>query len=79
MELMQGYAKDDGAIGIDDLRRWPLHSNAINFLSTAVSAASVAELMQHPLIRLPWRKEMLTSLVSFVSIGTRIGRKYPPE
>ena len=46
MELMQGYAKDDGAIGVDDLQRWPLGSAAVGFLSETTSASSVAELME---------------------------------
>jgi len=46
MELMQKYVKDDGAIGVDDLLRWPSNSNAVGFLSETTSAASVAELME---------------------------------
>lgn len=33
MELMQGYAKEDGVVGIDDLSRWPYDSDAVQFLS----------------------------------------------
>ena len=46
MELMQGYAKDDGAIGVDDLHRWPEGSSAVRFLSETTSASSVGELME---------------------------------
>jgi hypothetical protein len=46
MELMQKYAKDDGAIGIEDLDRWPSTSDAIGFLSTTTSASSADELLQ---------------------------------
>jgi hypothetical protein len=46
MELMQKYAKDDGAIGIEDLERWPSTSDAIGFLSMTTSASSVNELLQ---------------------------------
>jgi len=46
MELMQGYSKEDRAIGVEDLDRWPSDSNAVNFLSTTVTAASLAELME---------------------------------
>lgn len=46
MELMQGYFKEDEAIGVEDLDRWPSDSNAVNFLSTTVTAASLAELME---------------------------------
>lgn len=46
MELMQKYDKDNGAIGIEDLDRWPSDSNAVAFLSTTTSAASVTGLMK---------------------------------
>ena len=46
MELMQGYAKDDGAIGVDDLHRWLDGSDAVGFLSETTSASSVGELMK---------------------------------
>jgi hypothetical protein len=46
MELMQGYAKDDGAIGVDDLHRWPNGSNAISFLLETTSANSVDKLIK---------------------------------
>ena len=42
MELMQGYAKEGGAVGVDDLDRWS--ASAVSFLSDTVSAASAAEL-----------------------------------
>jgi hypothetical protein len=41
---MQKYVKDDGAIGIDDLNRWPSDSDAVGFLSATQSATSVNEL-----------------------------------
>jgi hypothetical protein len=46
MELMQGYAKEDGAIGADDLHRWPHGSDVVGFLSETTSASSVGELMK---------------------------------
>jgi hypothetical protein len=46
MELMQGYVKEDGAIGVDDLIRWPADSNAVKFLSTTVTATSLNELIK---------------------------------
>jgi hypothetical protein len=45
MELMLGYAKDHGAIGLDDLDRW-LNTQAADFLSETTSASSVGELME---------------------------------
>jgi hypothetical protein len=44
MELMQGYPKEDGAVGVDDLYRWPSDCNAVNFLSTTVTATTLVEL-----------------------------------
>jgi len=44
MELMQKYVKDDGAVGVDDLRRWPTDGDAVAFLSETTSAASALEL-----------------------------------
>lgn len=46
MELMQKYSKEDGAIGVEDLDRWPFSSNAVAFLSDTTSALSVKELNQ---------------------------------
>lgn len=46
MELMQKYTKDDGAVGVDDLRRWPSNSDAVGFLSDTTSAASAGALMR---------------------------------
>ena len=46
MRLMQGYVKEGGAIGIDDLERWPPSSDAVRFLSETTSIASAAELLK---------------------------------
>jgi hypothetical protein len=46
MELMQGYAKDNGAISVDNLHRWPNGSDAVGFLSETTSVSSVGELMK---------------------------------
>jgi hypothetical protein len=46
MELMQKYVKDDGAVGVEDLERWPSDSNAVDFLSRTTSASSVDELLK---------------------------------
>ncbi|KAH7113187.1 hypothetical protein B0J11DRAFT_541619 [Dendryphion nanum] len=77
MELMQGYPREDGAVGVEDLYRWPSDCNAVTFLSATVTATSLLELTMHPLLRLPWRKEKLQGLLAFVSVGTRIGTRYP--
>ena len=44
MELMQGYVKEAGAVGVDDLHRWS--PDAVSFLSDTISAASAAELLK---------------------------------
>ena len=46
MELMQKYAKADGAVGVDDLRRWAPHSLAVEFLSETTSATSAEMLLK---------------------------------
>ena len=43
---MQKCAKDDGAVGIEDLDRWPSAPDTIGFLSMTTSASSVNELLQ---------------------------------
>ena len=44
MELMHGYSKENGAVGVEDLYRWPSDCNAVDFLSTTVTAKSLMEL-----------------------------------
>lgn len=46
MELMQTYDKNDGLVGVDDLDRWPVDSDAFGFLSTVPSTVSVEALEQ---------------------------------
>ena len=41
---MQGYVKEDGAVGLDGLHRW--NADAVDFLSETTSATSVHELMK---------------------------------
>ena len=44
MELIQKYAKDDGAVSINDLKRWSTYPAAIEFLSAITLASSFKEL-----------------------------------
>ncbi|KAH9211178.1 hypothetical protein DL95DRAFT_306561, partial [Leptodontidium sp. 2 PMI_412] len=46
MELMQKYVKEDGAVGVDNLHRWPSNSDALGFLFATTSAAFVVELLK---------------------------------
>lgn len=46
MELMEKCTKDDEAIGVEDLNRWPFDSDAVGFLLATTSASLVNELMK---------------------------------
>ena len=46
MELMQKNVKEDGAVGIENLDRWPHDSAAVDFLSLTTSATSAKDLMK---------------------------------
>ena len=46
MELMQTYDKNDGVVGVDDLDRWPVDSDAFGFLSTVSSTVAIEALKQ---------------------------------
>lgn len=46
MLLMQKYTKADGAIGIDDIDRWPVESDSVQFLSTTTSVATIEDLKE---------------------------------
>jgi len=71
MELMQGYSKEDEAIGIEDLDRWPSDSNAVSFLSTTVTAASLAELTEVCQITISITSLMISSIRYYNSLGAR--------
>ncbi|KAF8855967.1 kinase-like protein [Acephala macrosclerotiorum] len=79
MELMQKYVKEDGAIGVDNLDRWPLSSNAVKFLFATTSIASAAELLEHSLLARPWQKESLIGIISLVQVCMRGRYKYTPR
>lgn len=42
MELMQGYCKENGRVGVDDLVRWPADSRAVDFLSVTADTSDLA-------------------------------------
>jgi len=46
MESMQIYCKEDRAVGIEDLGRWPSDCDVVDFLSATTSAASTSVLMK---------------------------------
>ncbi|KAJ5988269.1 hypothetical protein N7481_003479 [Penicillium waksmanii] len=51
METMQKYVKDDGVVGVDDVDRWPVDSDAFEFLSALSTAKSIESLKEQPLVR----------------------------
>lgn len=46
MQLMQKCEKEEGVVGIVDLDRWPVDSDAFGFLSATVSTNSIASLQK---------------------------------
>ena len=79
MELMQKYVKEDGAIGVDNLHRWPSNSDALGFLSATTSTASIAELLKHPLLSRPYQKDSLIGIISLAQVCIRGRYKYTPK
>lgn len=75
MELMQGYVKEDGIIGVNDPGRWS--PDTLSFLSDTTCTASVKGLVKHPLLQLPWTIEMLKEPISFAMLSVHRGYKYP--
>ncbi|OAF55375.1 hypothetical protein VC83_08334 [Pseudogymnoascus destructans] len=71
MELMQKYTQDNGAVGVENLDRWPSDSDAVTFLSETTSAASARELRKHALLRHGDQKDVLMGLVSLAEICAR--------
>lgn len=46
MEIMQKYVKDDGMVGVDDVVRWPVDSDAFGFLSALSTTQSIESLKE---------------------------------
>lgn len=46
MRLMQKYDKEEGVAGIDDLYRWPVDSDAVEFLSATATTVSIDSLKE---------------------------------
>ncbi|KAM3547201.1 hypothetical protein ARSEF4850_010161, partial [Beauveria asiatica] len=61
MELIQGYAKENENVGLDNPQGWDME--VLDFLSATTSASSASELQKHPFLR-TWQKEKLKGLVS---------------
>ncbi|KAJ5544082.1 hypothetical protein N7494_005361 [Penicillium frequentans] len=50
MRLMQKYEKEEGVAGVDYLRRWPVDSDAVGFLSATATTVSIRSLKEQPLV-----------------------------
>ena len=48
MEIMQKYVKGDGMVGVDDVERWPVDSDAFGFLSALLTTKSIESLKEVP-------------------------------
>ncbi|CAG9951681.1 unnamed protein product [Clonostachys rosea f. rosea IK726] len=46
MTLMQGYVKDDGVVGVDNLDRWRTDSRAVEFLSATTYVNDMNQLLK---------------------------------
>lgn len=46
MELMQGSSKEGGGVGIDDVKRWPPDSLAVNFLLATTYVTDLSQLQK---------------------------------
>ncbi|KAJ5392906.1 hypothetical protein N7465_011880, partial [Penicillium sp. CMV-2018d] len=80
MELMQNYAKDDGALGIDNLDRWRPWPAAIGFLSAITSASSFEEPKRLRLLaEIRWCPGDLIGLAWFALISARTFYSYTPR
>lgn len=51
MELMEKHTKKNGTTGVNDLKRWPVDSNAVKFLAATDSVSTVDELRKVRLLQ----------------------------
>jgi len=56
MEVMEGYSKEDDLTGVNDLKRWPLDSRAVDFLSKTTTATSLDQLVDVGISFLPFSR-----------------------
>ncbi|KAL4801662.1 hypothetical protein BDV18DRAFT_71497 [Aspergillus unguis] len=79
MELMQKYVKGGGAVGVDNIERWPTDSAAVDFLSATTSASSMEGLKKHRLLtETNWSRHDLVGLAYFALISARTFYSYKP-
>jgi hypothetical protein len=46
MEIMQEYVKDDGVVGVDDVKRWPVDPDSFGFLLGLSATKSMESLKE---------------------------------
>ncbi|KAL4766962.1 hypothetical protein BDW60DRAFT_212445 [Aspergillus nidulans var. acristatus] len=67
LELMEGPDAGERSTGVRNLHRWPLGSDAVDFVSAITSAASLEDLRKHALIsKTPWDKVHLVWLAHYM-------------
>ncbi|KAK6831688.1 hypothetical protein RU639_002588 [Aspergillus parasiticus] len=74
MELIQGYAKTDGNIGLDKPERWP---RGMDILAATECTSRVDALVENSLLSLPWNTKRIVVLFSLVNIWASCGYKFP--
>ncbi|KAH8689290.1 hypothetical protein BGW36DRAFT_308338 [Talaromyces proteolyticus] len=78
MELMEKKYEENGAAGVRDLQRWPMHSDAVEFLAVTTSASSVDELIKQPLIQKHQNsRKTLIGIARFAMVTTTTFYSYP--
>ncbi|KAL2782789.1 hypothetical protein BJX66DRAFT_345520 [Aspergillus keveii] len=71
MQLMQSYEMGDGIIGVDNIDRWPLDSEAFGFLEATSSTQS------HPFVAKQHSLGGLAALARLAPIATKTFFTYP--
>ncbi|KAL4984461.1 hypothetical protein BDW68DRAFT_180651 [Aspergillus falconensis] len=67
LELMEGSDAGQRSTGVRNLHRWPLGSDAVDFVSATTSAASLEDLRKHALIsNISWGKGHLVWLAHYM-------------
>lgn len=77
MELMQGYVKENGMVGIDDLSRWPSDCLSLDFLSETTHSTNIDSLLKviWALNNLRWFRLTLYSILCYSSHGPEVNLK----
>ncbi|KGQ02857.1 hypothetical protein BBAD15_g11923 [Beauveria bassiana D1-5] len=73
MELMDGYVKDGGSVGLDDPSRWS--PEAVQFLGATTSVSSAKELLLHPFLA-SWQRAKLQGVISLTMAWTTQSHQY---